>query len=54
MKMNCRGYIKTDTSDIESFEFEVPDDATDENIELEFVAALWESGIVDTWWEVEK
>lgn len=46
-----RGYIKTDTSDVESFEFEVPDNATEEDVELDADTALWGSGLIDFWWE---
>ena len=49
-----KGYAKTPTGDPEGFEFEVADDATEEDIDGEMIAAMWESGVIDVWYEKVK
>ena len=49
--MKYIGYVKMGTDDPDRFEFEVEDDATDDDITCEAEVAFWGSGNVDLWWE---
>ena len=46
-----KGYVKTDTSEVEEYEFEVEEFADPHDVERAAVRAMWESGLVDLWWE---
>lgn len=48
------GHVKTDPGETVEFPFEVEDNATEENIETELVAAMWESGLVDLYYTEES
>ena len=51
---NYVGYAKISAGDEEEFYFEAPDDATEDQISELMVDAMWESGVVDVWYEEEK
>jgi hypothetical protein len=47
------GHAKISASDDEEFYFEAPDDATEDQISELMVESMWESGVVDVWYEEE-
>lgn len=52
--MKCYvGHAKISAGDDEEFYFEAPDDATEDQISELMVESMWESGIVDVWYEEE-
>lgn len=52
--MKYIGYAKISAGDEEEFYFEAPDNATEEQITSLMVEAMWESGIVDVWCEIDN
>lgn len=48
------GYARISSGDPEEFYFEVEDGADEEQISNEMVDAMWESGVVDVWYEEIK
>lgn len=48
------GYAKISAGDAEEFYFEVPDTATEEQINDAMIESMWESGIIDTWYKEDK
>ena len=51
-----KGYVKISSiSDpVEDFDFETPDNATEEDIDKAAAEALWESGLIDMWYVEEN
>jgi len=49
-----KGYAKMGILDAVGFAFEVADDATEEDIDGEMIAAMRESGVIDVWYEKVK